>query len=487
MEIPPPIRYAARDEASLAFQVFGDGATDLVVVSDPPSHLDLLWTDPTYVEVLLRLAGHQRLLLYDRRGMGLSDPSEWTPTLEEQSLDLATVMDAAGVRRATLFGYGGSAATAAYFAATRPERVSRLVLLNAYTQGWDVGDHDWPAGDDEAVGLLSDAIENWGDGRSLAFIVPSLATRRHQRLFGMLERASASRGSARAAWRAAGRTDLTEVLPTIAAPTLVIRHAGHPLPARASERVAELIPGAELREVGFERPPVAMSDYWMPILDEIESFVTGTREDDSERHRMLATLLFVDIVGSTDRAAELGDHAWRTLLVRYSDMLARVLDDGGGRLVTTTGDGSLSIFDGPVAAVACARVLNEQAAELGLRLRAGVHTGECERVGLNVAGMSVHVGARVEALAAPGEILVTAAARDLCAGAGLEFSPGTTHTLKGVPGRWTLHAVTPDVGARPTSSGPPTPRPADRLLLLAARRMPNALRAIKVRLDQRAA
>ncbi len=477
MEIPPPIRYATRGGGSIAFQCLGTESPDLISISDPPTHLDLIWTDSGYVDVMLRLAEGRRMISYDRRGTGLSDALDGAPTLEGQALDLAAVMDEAGSDRSVLFGYGGSAAIAAYFAATRPERVDRLILLAPWDRGWQSDEDGWlPEEREGAMAKLDAALDHWGEGLMLDFVAPSLNSARNRRLFAMLERASASRALARSAFGVAIRTDISTVLPSIQAPALVLRHRDNPIPAAVVSRVADQIPDSHLVELGYEGRPRGMADFWMPVVDEINEWLTGTRSSASPH--AITTLLFTDIVGSTAHAARVGDAAWRATLVTHDDILHDLVDQEGGRLIKNIGDGSLSTFDGPVQAIRCAGMLMDAMRPFDLEIRAGVHTGECERVGLDVAGMAVHVGARVEAEARPGEVLVTRAARDLSQGAGLNFASRGKTTLKGVPGQWELFGVTPAPAAHVCPAPAQKLRLGDRVVLKTARRAPLLLRAM---------
>jgi class 3 adenylate cyclase len=477
MEIPPPISYAERDGVSIAFQEFGKGRSDLIMISDPPSHLDLLWTDSGYVDVLLAVGEGMRTIFYDRRGMGLSDPLDQSPTLEGQARDLESVMDAAGSERAALFGWAGSSMTAAYFAATRPERVDRLILFSPWAHSWSEEQSHWRTDQRAAAKAAMDrAIEHWGEGSMLTIFAPALDTPRNRRLFGMLERASASRAVARITFDAALQLDLSSVFPSIQAPTLVIDHEDAPVPVEVVAEVAELIPGAELVRVRYDGEPHAMADYWWPVVNELRRWLTGTTEA-PRRPTTFTTVMFTDIVGSTGHAARLGDGEWRKVLKSHDDSLRDLIEEEGGRLVKTIGDGSMSVYDGPVQAIRCARRLHEATQPLGIELRAGVHTGECERVGLDFAGMNVHVAARVEGQAQPGEVLVTAASMELCGGSGLEFAPRLPVELKGVPGAWTLYSAKGADGEMLLPDEDKPLRRGDRAVLATARRAPRLLRA----------
>ena len=478
MEIPPSVHFAERDGGSIAYEIFGDGTDHTVAISDVPSHLDLIWTDSSFVDVLSRWAVGRRVLMYDRRGTGLSDPLARPAALEDQALDLEAVLDAAEIERATLFGWAGSVAVAAYYAATRPKRVERLILLFPWARRWDSAYPGWPDEEREATrARLDAALKRWGDGSMLAFMTPRLATPRNRRLFAMIERASASPPVARTFWDTALGVDLTEILPSVSVPTLVLHHPDTPVPLRVCREVAELVPAAQLREVDYVVEPHSMGDFWDPLLSASHEWLTGAPLADAPS-RIVATLLFTDVVGSTERVAELGDAAWRALLARHDDLLRDEVESRGGRVVKNIGDGSLSIFDGPVQAVGCALSIRETMAALGLEIRAGVHTGECEQLGLDVAGLAVHVGARVEATAGPGEVLVTQTACDLAKGSGLAFAPRGSHSLKGVPGDWALFAAAQEP-AEPSALPPrAAPRLGDRAVLATARRAPGLLRAL---------
>jgi class 3 adenylate cyclase len=329
----------------------------------------------------------------------------------------------------------------------------------------------------QAMMAWQDAIEHrWGEGRTLEVGARSIATDRAVRNWGMLERASASPAMARAVTQAALEVDLREVLPTIRVPTIVVAREGSMQPRAIPERVAERIPNAEFEWHPEAAPSGGFEGFMTPFIDAIERLVTGGRTAHSAG-RMLATVLFTDIVGSTERASAMGDAKWRNLLGRHEALLREHVESAGGRVVNTSGDGALSVFDGPARAIGCARAFGEAVRELGLEVRAGLHTGECESVGDDLAGLAVHIGARVSALASPGEVLVSRTVRDLVVGSGLGFRPRGSHTLKGVPGEWDLFAL--DDG-RPTAvSVVPEPaqvRPSDRVVLSAARRAPALLR-----------
>jgi class 3 adenylate cyclase/pimeloyl-ACP methyl ester carboxylesterase len=477
VRIPPATSYAQRDGASIAYQAFGDGPP-LVMLPTAPSHLDLMWIDPGYTQVLRRVAAFAHAVVVDPRGVGLSDPLDHVQTVEEGADDVEAVMDAARIERAVLFAMGTTYPAAAMFAARAPERTAGLVLGQPWEHGTrTVKDPSLIVGFDkrmrQALLAWQDAVEHhWGEGRTIELAARSIATDRVVRNWGMLERASASPAMIRAVTRAALEVDLREVLPTIRVPTIVVAREGSLQPRAIPERVAERIPDAE-----FEWHPEAPASsgfegFMTPFVDAVERLVTGSRTPRPTR-RMLATVLFTDIVDSTDRASAMGDESWRDLLGRHEELLREHVEGAGGRVVNMAGDGALSVFDGPLRAIACARSFAGAVQELALEIRAGVHTGECEIVGDDLAGLAVHIGARVSALADRGEVLVSRTVKDLVVGSGLEFTPRGVHTLKGVPGEWDLFAVDDNHPTTvPVLREPSHTRRSDRVILAAARRAP---------------
>jgi class 3 adenylate cyclase/pimeloyl-ACP methyl ester carboxylesterase len=481
MQIPPATSYAHRAGASIAYQAFGSGSP-VVMSPSAPSHLDLMWIDPGYTQVLRRLASFAHAVVFDSRGLGLSDPLDHVPTVEEGADDLEAVMDAARMEHAVLVAMGTACAAAAMFAARTPERVDGLVLVAPWAVGiMAVGDTSAIVGYDErmhqAIFGWQDAVDHhWGEGRTIELVARSIATARVKRSWGMLERAAASPAMIRAVTQAAFEIDLREVLTAIQVRTIVVARDGSYQPRAIPEHVADLIPGAE-----FDWQPEAQANdglegFMAPFIDAVERMVRGGRTA-RPTGRILATVLFTDIVGSTERASAMGDHAWRDLLDRHEALLREHVADAGGRVVQMIGDGSLSIFDGPGRAIVCAGEFVEAARTLGLDVRAGLHTGECEILDESIAGLAVHIAARVSALAGPGEVLVSRTVRDLVVGSGLEFTPHGTHQLKGVPDSWQLFALAqgrnPAVAVAP---GQPLTRASDRVVLAAARRAPSLLR-----------
>lgn len=430
-------RYARNGEVSIAYQVIGQGELDLLWVPGFASHVELYQAEPAIRAFQRRLASFARLIVFDKRGTGLSDPVAGVPSLEERMEDMRAVLDAVGSERPALFGISEGGPASALFAATYPERTRALIEYGTIARGRKDAQHPWGLSQD-AYDKMNAALESWGEGRSLEAFAPSIQPNTVQRLaWAAFERAAASPAMARAIIRAWTDIDLEPILPLVRVPTLVLHRTGDFLDVEGGRYIAQQIPGARYVELeGCDHLP------WIdfePIADEIEEFLTGAHHAVPER--ALATVLFTDIVDSTRRAAELGDGPWRDLLDRHDALVRNELHRHDGREVKTTGDGFLTTFDGPAAAIRCARAIVEELRSLGLDTRAGIHTGECELRGDDVAGMAVHIGARIGALAAPGEVLVSGTVRDLVVGSGIEFADHGEHELKGVPGRWRVFAV----------------------------------------------
>jgi class 3 adenylate cyclase len=434
---PPPTRYARSDDgARIAYQVTGEGPLDLVLVGGPASHLDLQWEEPASARTLERYASFSRLIRFDRRGTGLSDPVDRPPTLDQQMDDLHAVMRAVGVERTALMG-SVDAGLAAMYAATYPDRVTALVLVGVapVAGGFFSG---------ERLELLLDVVENgWGEGRLISLFAPSKAgDPAFVDWWTRYERAATSPAMARKLIDLYAQMDLRAVLPAIRVPTLVVHRTGDALiDIESGREAAALIPGARFVEVpGTDA--YGLADEHHEADDAIEEFLTG-RPPRREPERVLATVLFTDIVGSTDRAAAVGDLEWGRLLDRHHGLVRAELARWRGTEIKTVGDGFLATFDGPARAVHCAHAIVAAVRELGLDVRAGLHTGECERLDGDVAGIAVHIGARVMALAGPGEVLVSSTVRDLVVGSSLRFDDRGVHGLRGVPGEWRLYALVP--------------------------------------------
>jgi class 3 adenylate cyclase/pimeloyl-ACP methyl ester carboxylesterase len=483
----PKTQYARNGAVNIAYQVVGDGSIDLAIVPGFISHVDLWWTIPETTAFIRRLASFSRLILFDKRGTGLSDPVAGPSTLEERMEDLHSVLDAVGSERCALLGVSEGGPMSVLCAATYPERVAALLLYGTFPTG--NAERFPPEVVEETESKFAELTgiieEHWGEGLAVEWFAPNLAgSPTMRRSWGLFERAAASPGMVAELLRSYGEIDVTDVLPTLRVPTLVLHRTGDTaVPVEAGRMLAEGIPEARFVELpGNDHIP------WFgdtdALVEEIEEFLTGSRHA-PEPDRALATVLFTDIAGSTERAAALGDRRWRELLARHQTVVRDQLAAYGGREVKTMGDGFLATFDGPARAIRCACTVAERSSSEGVEIRAGVHTGECELIGDDVGGMAVHIGARVAARAAPGEVLVSSTVKDLVVGSGIEFADRGSHELKGVPGEWRLLAVADHL---PTSSQTaPVQRDdfapnaelrqrGDRVMLRLARRAPSAMR-----------
>jgi class 3 adenylate cyclase len=439
MRSVPETRYAKSGDVNIAYQVVGDGPLDLVLVHGFVSHLQLDWDEPRMAHFLRRLASFSRLIVFDKRGTGLSDRPGGLPDLETRMDDVRAVMDSAGSRQAALLGYSEGGPMCCLFAATYPERTSSLVIYASYAKRQDPDDdYPWAATSGERRAHAEEIERDWGVDAHLGSMAPN-ADAALRAWWAKRARAAASPGAARDLILMNSQIDVRAVLPTIRVPTLVLHRSGD-RDSRPEEGcyIAEHIPGARFVELSGEDHFVSIDAD--EILDEVEEFLTGTRPT-REPDRVLATVLFTDIVGSSQRAAQLGDRAWRELLGGHHAAVRRQLERFHGREVDTAGDGFLATFDGPARAVRCGYAIQEAMGELGLEVRAGVHTGEVELVDGKVAGIAVHTGARVAALAEPGEVLVSSTVKDLVAGSGIEFLERGTRALQGIPGEWRLYSV----------------------------------------------
>lgn len=433
-------RYAKSGGVHVAYQVTGAGP-DLVLVPGWVSHVEYAWESSSFSRFLHRLASFSRLILLDRRGTGLSDRVAELPTLEERMDDVRAVMDAVGSERAALFGISEGGPMCMLFAATYPERTSALVLYGTLVKGMQDADASW-APTKEQVDTFLDLIgKAWGTGITLDLFGPSLAQdERERQYWARFERLAVSPGAARVLLQMVADTDVRHVLPTIRVPTLIVHRSGdRATPVEGARHIAAHIPGAKYVELPGEDHFAWMGDL-DAVLGPVEEFLTGACQA-PEPDRVLATVLFTDIVGSTARAAELGDQRWRDLLTSHNAVVRAELARFHGREVNTAGDGFLATFDGPARAIRCACAVRDAVRSLGIEIRAGLHTGECELMGDDVGGIAVHTGARVAASAAPGEVLVSSTVKDLVAGSRLRFADRGTHELRGVPGKWRLFAV----------------------------------------------
>jgi pimeloyl-ACP methyl ester carboxylesterase len=491
---PPETRYVDSGGVKIAYQVVGEGPVDLVMVPGFVSNVDMQWTDPEVTRFNERLASFCRLVMYDKAGTGLSDPVPAVPTLEQRMQDLGAVLDAAGAARPVLFGVSEGGPMSLLFAATYPERVRALILFGSMVCG-SMDAEDNPCGPRWLqFSRLQTAVEHWGRGLSVDVFSPTLSGQpMAHRVAGIHERAMASPAMARAAYEAILQIDVRDVLPAVQSSTLLIHRVGDTVPIEGARYMAEHIPDARLIEL-----PGADHWWWVgesePVLDAIEEFVTGSRPE-PRSDRMLATVMFTDIVESTERVTAMGDAAWRELLERHNETTREQIASARGREIASTGDGFFATFDGPARGVRCARAIIDSLEDLGIEARAGLHAGECEAVGENVGGIAVHIGARVAAAAGSGEVLVSTTVRDLVAGSGIAFQDAGVHELKGLPEPWQLYraldVAVQDAGTREPLAPGTTPlvheEPplSQRAMIAAARRAPRLSRRFGERLYQR--
>jgi class 3 adenylate cyclase/pimeloyl-ACP methyl ester carboxylesterase len=477
---PVPTRYIDRDGAALAYQVIGDGPHNLVSFFEIVLHLDLCWMDPDLHHNLERATGYGRGVIFQRRGFGLSDRVTYVPTLEQQADDVLAIMDACGMRTATLTGMLGTCGPVALVAANAPDRVDALLLINPVAQALGSDEELHGFAENEQATLVDGyrhAFANWGSGGVIDMWDPAQASAYNRRLMALLERSSATPASANASLDWIVALDIQDVLRSVRVPTRVLCLPGTPLPESAVRYAAELVPGADFQLLPPAKPGASIGQAFRPVADHIEELATGTRHS-ADADRFLGTVLFTDVASSTELLANVGDATYRELRSAHEGLVRLAVERAGGSLVSVMGDGTLSVFDGPTKAVRCAETICREAADAGMSVRCGVHTGELERDGLNVTGLNVHIGARVGAAAGPGEVLVSRTVRDLVVGSGLSFADRGEHELKGVPGQWELFAVTPagdQAVSVPAEKSMQTTM--DRMALQSARHAPRFSRA----------
>ncbi len=431
----PVTHYAANGDVNIAYQTMGDGPIDVIIVPGFMSHIEFMHELPGHTAGLRRLSTFSRVVTFDKRGQGLSDRVSGAPSLETRMDDVRAVMEAIGSERAVLLGNSEGCAMSALFAATYPERVSRLILFGGYVHRRDIV-ANWEE-------IIAQRVKLWGTGAMITRVAPSRLTYPDAvAQFGKFEQLAASPGAVRAFSTLNSQIDVSSILPTVRVPTLVLhRQTDAQIPIERGRELASLIPGAKLIEYPTGDHALFSGDF-EATLGDIEEFITGHRDGAShDVDRVLATVLFTDIVDSTRKASERGDHAWRQLLDSHDQLAKQMVDRHRGSLIKTTGDGILATFDGPGRAVRCALAFGAAANQLGLPLRAGLHTGEIEMRGNDVGGVAVHAAARVMGLGQASEVLVSRVVTDLVAGAGLRFAERGSHELKGLPGRWDLFAA----------------------------------------------
>ena len=440
----PETRYAQSGELSIAYQVFGAGDLDLVFVPGFISHGDLSWQAPLFSELYRRFGSFARVITFDKRGTGLSERTLGFGSAEDRMDDIRAVMDTAGCERAALLGISEGGPLTTLFAATYPERASALVLWGTFARVQEAP--DYPIGVDPSVidPFVEGLVARWNTGKALRFFISGIATDPETSAFvARYERTAATPKMVREIMHRNCEIDVRSALPAINAPTLVVHRSGdNAVPVECGRYLADEIPGARLLELPGDWHLNGSEGGEDDALDVVEEFLTGRRHDRPVAiERVLKTVMFTDIVGSTERAATIGDRRWRQLLDSHDTALRRELGRYRGEEVGTTGDGFLAAFDGPGRAIQCAQAMAQAARGVGLEVRAGLHTGECELRGDDLSGIAVHIGARVSSLAGPGEVLVTSTVRDLVAGSGIEFVDRGRHELKGVPGEWQVLAV----------------------------------------------
>ena len=448
----PKTRWAKTiDGAHVAYQDFGEGPMTIVVIHGWISHLEVYWEQPRFARFMRRMASGMRVLHFDKRGAGMSDRISRPPDLETRMDDVRAVMDAAGVGGAAVFGWGGGGPMlAAFFAATYPDRTVALCLDGSVRQRW-APDFPWGWTDEQQERFLAALVPVWGDEDQVDEFIRAgfgdqpgnapISDPEFRRWSAKFARYSATPGSYEAFDRMWFETDVRDVLPAVRVPTLVI---GTPeIDVQEAEHTAHLIPGARLVRLD-RKASVPWIEDPEPYVAEIERFIAVAREEEQDLERVLATVLFTDIVRSTEKAAELGDRGWLELTERHHATVRALLGRFRGEEMDTAGDGFFARFDGPARAIRCARTITQAVQQLGLQVRAGLHTGEVERVDGKVGGIAVNIGARVGAVAGPGEVLVSSTVKELVAGSGLEFEDRGAHELRGVPGEWRLYALAVD-------------------------------------------
>ena len=436
------MHYAASGDLRIAYQVFGDGPLDLVIVPGFVSNLDLMADSPSFGPMFERLGQMARCVIFDKRGTGLSDRDLGFGSLEERADDIRTVMDATGIQEAALFGYSEGGPLSVVFAATYPERVRTMALYGSFSRITEAPDYP-PGLPPELLEPLLDLVEaEWGSGRALLPFVQHVPdTEAAHAALARYERGACTPTMARHILECNIAIDVRPILSTLSVPTLVLHSLGDPLIGEPQGRyLAEHIPNARYVSADVDYHMTWNGeDIW--FYDELETFLTGERPSAPKSERFLGTVLFTDIVGSTEQAAAMGDRAWRGLLDRHDAVASQQVNAFGGRVVKNSGDGLLATLDGPSRAVECAVAIRDAVEGFGIRVRAGVHTGEFERRGDDIGGLGVNIGSRVADLAGPNQVWVSRTVKDLTSGSSLRFLDQGRHTLKGVPDEWELYSL----------------------------------------------
>lgn len=464
----PDVRYTETG-AAIAYQVFGEGPTDIVVTPGFVSHLDLQWTMPSFTRFFEMMSSLGRVIIFDKRGTGLSDPADDAVRFDQRAADIGAVMDAVGSERAVLMGISEGGPLSILFAAQNPERVEALILYGTFSRGALLGGG--------LIDSFEDAIQHWGSGKTASIFSSSRNSAVTTRLAAVFERASASPGMARALVDSVRSADVTSVLPLLDLPVLVVNRRDDPFaPVTWAQEMVDQISGAQLvlTEGSDHLPWFGQHD---DILQAIAGFL-GSKPVRPPQHRKLMTVMFTDIVESTGMAVDMGDIAWTGLLNSHNSVIRELVDEFSGEEVKTTGDGFLIVFTSSAKAVECGVMAAHQVNELGISIRAGAHTGEVEVVDEDVLGVSVNVAARITSLAGTDEVLVSSPVKDMCVGSNLGFDDKGEHELKGIPGRWHLYSAREDENLIIDLRQPNELRAGDQVSVFLARRAPSALRSL---------
>ena len=440
----PETKFTQSGDVSIAYQVVGDGPLDLVVVPGFVSHLEHAWEDPSYTRFLTQLASFSRLIVFDKRGTGLSDRISGIPTLEERMDDVRAVMDAADSGKAALFGVSEGGPMSVLFAATYPDRATALVLYGSIVRGAWAPDYPWGPKPESAgyKAWLEGWRKEWGGPYGIETRAPSMAEdEAFRQWFAKYLRLSASPSAVIKVFEMNTAIDVRDILPTIRVPTLVLHRVGDKVINLEHGRyLAKHIAGAKFVELNGDDHLWWVGDT-DALVNEVQVFLTGERPPPEEIDRVLATVLFTDIVDSTKRATEMGDSRWKDMLDSHNTIMLKEIERFRGRAIRSTGDGYLAVFDGPGRAIRCGSAVGRELSQLGIEIRAGVHTGEIDLMGKDVGGIAVNIAARVLAEAAAKEVWVSRTVKDLVVGSGFRFTERGTYGLKGVPGEWALYSV----------------------------------------------